>query len=70
MSARDLKQVKNNVHSKRIIERFPPKVHMTKLTNKNEIVKNKTLGNVHLISSQMYNKGVYIKLGAHSVFLE
>jgi len=44
MSARQLKQVYNNVHNKRIIESFPPKVHMTKLTNKNEIGKYKTLG--------------------------
>ena len=70
MSARHLKQVISNVHSKRIIESFPPKVHMTKLTNKNEIIKNKTLGSIHLISPKMYNKGVYIAFSAHSVFLE
>jgi hypothetical protein len=64
------KQVIGNVHSKSIIENFPPVVHMTKLTNKNEIVKNKTLGSIHLISSNMYNKSVDIKFSAHSVFLE
>ena len=44
ISARYLKQVKNNVRSKRIIESFPSKVHMTKLINMNEIVKNNILG--------------------------
>ena len=46
------------VHSKGIIESFPPKVHMTKLTNKNEIVKNKTFGSIQLISPKLYNKSV------------
>ena len=70
MSARHLKQVISNVHSKSIIESFPPVVHMTKLTNKNEIIKNKTLGSIHLISPKMYNKSVYITFSAHSMFLE
>jgi hypothetical protein len=70
MSARHLAQVISNVHSKSIIESFPPKVHMTKLTNKNEFVKNKTLGSIHLKSPKMYNKSVNIKYSAQSVFLE
>ena len=65
-----LKQVISNVHSKSIIESFPPVVHMTKLTNKNEIIKNKTLGSIHLISPKMYNKNIYVKFSAQSVFLE
>jgi hypothetical protein len=65
-----LQQVISNVHSKSIIESFPSKVHMTKLTNKNEIIKNKTLGSFHLISPKMYNKSVYIAFSAHSMFLE
>jgi hypothetical protein len=60
MSARHLKLIISNVHSKSIIESFPPKVHMTKLTNKNEIANIKTLGSIHLISLKMYNKSVYI----------
>ena len=70
MSARHLKQVIGNVHRKSIIESFPPKVYMTKLTNKNEIIKNKTLGSIHLISPKMYNKSAYIAFSADSVFLE
>ena len=60
MSARHLKQVISNVHNKSIIESFPPVLHMTKLTNKNEIVKNKTLGSIYLISPKMYKRKVYI----------
>ena len=70
MSARHLAQVISNVHSKSIIESFSPNVHMTKLSNKNEIIKNKTSGNIHLISPKMYNKSVYIAFSAHCVFLE
>jgi hypothetical protein len=47
---------------------IPHKVHMTKPTNTNEIIKNKTLGSIHLISPKMYNKSVDIQFSAHSVF--